>query len=98
MGMEKYEFFVRRTPNTLVYDSGWSRDNATGSWRALRPVKDAAKCTGCALCWMFCPEGLISRPGFEIDYAYCKGCGICAQECKVGALVMVREGEAPKAG
>ena len=95
MGMEKYEFFVRRTPNTLVYDSGWSLDNKTGGWRTLRPVKDEERCNDCGLCWLYCPDGAIDRDGIAIDYAYCKGCGICATECKVGAIEMVREGEEP---
>ncbi|MEW6077188.1 MAG: 4Fe-4S binding protein [Thermodesulfobacteriota bacterium] len=73
----------------------------TGSWRVERPVLDAAKCipakTGkesCFLCWMYCPDGVISRtipPGF--DFQYCKGCGICAEECPADAITMVRETE-----
>ncbi len=91
MGMERYEEFVRRAKNTLTYDPGWSRDNRTGAWRAVRPVKDAEKCTQCALCWLFCPEGCIDPDRFEIDYDYCKGCGICARECRPGAIEMERE-------
>jgi pyruvate ferredoxin oxidoreductase delta subunit len=95
--MEKYEYFVRRTKNVLTYDPGWSCDNKTGAWRAMRPVKDAELCTACGLCWLYCPDGLIDRETFEVDLEYCKGCGICAVECKVGAIRMVREGEAPDA-
>ena len=91
MGMEKYEGFVRRTRSTLTYDPGWSEDNATGSWRALRPVKDEETCNGCSLCWFYCPEGCISFGDWEIDYEYCKGCGICAVECKPGAISLDRE-------
>ncbi len=93
MGMEKYEFFVRRARNVLTYDPGWSADNRTGAWRAMRPVKDPDKCTDCALCWLFCPDGIIAREGIVIDYAYCKGCGICATECPTGAIRMVPETE-----
>ena len=36
MGMEKYEAYVWRAKSTLTYDPGWSRDNKTGAWRAVR--------------------------------------------------------------
>jgi pyruvate ferredoxin oxidoreductase delta subunit len=71
----------------------------TGSWRVLRPVIDPHKCTpakkgseACYLCWMYCPDAVISR-GFPptIDYEYCKGCGICAEECPAKAIAMVEE-------
>ncbi len=93
MGMEKYERFVRRTRNVLTYDLGWSRDNHTGGWRALRPVTIEGKCNSCDLCWLYCPDSCIERGTIEIDYTYCKGCGICVEECHRGALVMEREGE-----
>lgn len=93
MGMEKYEEFVRRTRNTLTYDPGWSRDNPTGSWRALRPVIIMERCTRCNMCWLYCPDAVIERDTFELDYAYCKGCGICANECPRKAIIMEREGE-----
>ncbi|MHC5010003.1 MAG: 4Fe-4S binding protein [Planctomycetota bacterium] len=93
MGMEKYEEFVKRSKSTLTYTPGWSGDNLTGAWRALRPHKDAEICNDCGLCWLYCPEGCISFGAHEIDYAYCKGCGICAAECKRGAMVMKRETE-----
>lgn len=68
----------------------------TGSWRTFRPVVDYSKCTQCMLCWIYCPDGAITRqeddsPG--IDYDYCKGCGICANECPVKAITMEREEE-----
>lgn len=71
----------------------------TGSWRVLRPVMDHEKCItskkgkpACFICWLFCPEGVISRTvPPSIDYEYCKGCGICAQECPSKAIVMVEE-------
>ncbi len=93
MGLEKYEAFVRRARSTLTYDPGWSRENMTGAWRTMRPVRDAELCTSCALCWLFCPDACIAPVTFDVDLAYCKGCGICANECKVGAISMQREPE-----
>jgi pyruvate ferredoxin oxidoreductase gamma subunit len=64
---------------------------ATGSWRSRRPALDAEKCTGCLLCWIYCPEAVITREDRAIDYRYCKGCGICARECPAKAITMERE-------
>jgi 2-oxoacid:acceptor oxidoreductase delta subunit (pyruvate/2-ketoisovalerate family) len=65
----------------------------TANWRIFRPVLDQEKCNNCLLCWIFCPEGVITRSGntVEITYEFCKGCGICANECHPGAIEMVRE-------
>ena len=93
MGMERYEAFVRQADGTLTYPPGWSLDNRTGAWRAMRPVKDAERCNDCGMCWLYCPEGCITHGTHEIDYAYCKGCGICVAECKRGAMRLDREGE-----
>jgi len=65
----------------------------TSAWRSQLPVIDHEKCTGCLLCWIFCPEALIAREDRSIDLRYCKGCGVCARECPVNAIEMVREGE-----
>lgn len=91
MGMEKYEWFVRRARGTLTYDPGWCRENPTGSWRAERPVIDPERCNGCGVCWLYCPDGVIARDGSAVDLAYCKGCGICAHVCSRGAIAMERE-------
>ena len=93
MGMEKYEAFVKRAKDSLTYDPGWSLDNKTGAWRTVRPVFDEEKCSDCGLCWLYCPEGCITRDTWEINYEYCKGCGICAEECRHEAITMEREGE-----
>jgi pyruvate ferredoxin oxidoreductase delta subunit len=73
----------------------------TGSWRVERPVIDLTRCTpakrgkaACHLCWLYCPDGVISkdiRP--QINLEYCKGCGICAEECPTGAITMIEESE-----
>ncbi len=67
-----------------------SRVNHTGTWSIERPVITEA-CTACAVCALFCPEGVISRHGttMAIDELYCKGCGICEEVCPVrGAVEM----------
>ena len=71
----------------------------TGTWRDMRPVIDESRCTRCLLCWLYCPDDVISMepvgPGSKeipvIDYEYCKGCGICAQVCPTKAIEMVPE-------
>jgi len=67
----------------------------TGAWRTQRPVVDLDKCTGCLLCWLYCPEDTVIRlenDKVTIDYEYCKGCGICADVCPFNAIQMVPEG------
>lgn len=66
----------------------------TGTWREHRPVLDKEKCTKCELCWLYCPDGVITidedkYPVF--DYEYCKGCGVCAHECRFEAIELLRE-------
>ena len=71
----------------------------TGDWRDQKPVIDNTKCVpsrrgkpGCFLCWLFCPEGVISmKIPVEISMDHCKGCGICAEECPSKAIRMVSE-------
>ena len=67
--------------------------NKTGSWRNLRPVIDYEKCTGCMLCWKFCPDACIDIKDEKpvIDYDYCKGCIVCAEECPVSAIDVRKE-------
>jgi pyruvate ferredoxin oxidoreductase delta subunit len=70
----------------------------TGDWRSQTPVVDHDKCSkkdSCFLCWLYCPDGVITREfPLEIDIEYCKGCGICAEECPRKAITMV-EGRSP---
>ena len=66
--------------------------NRTGSWATDRPVF-SAECTACAVCALFCPEGVITRAdgSMAIDYIYCKGCGICAAVCPVRDAIAMEE-------
>jgi pyruvate ferredoxin oxidoreductase gamma subunit len=66
--------------------------NHTGSWSEERPVLTGA-CTACALCALFCPEGVITRAdgSMAIDYLYCKGCGICEVVCPVRDAITMEE-------
>lgn len=67
--------------------------NRTGDWRSQRPRLDRERCTGCLICWKFCPEACVAIAAEipEIDLAYCKGCGICVVECPAGAIAMEAE-------
>ena len=96
MGIEDgYLKAVISAKTMLTYPPGWSEENQTGSWRDLRPVLDREKCKDCGLCWLYCPESVISRvDSYAINYIYCKGCGICAVECKFGAITMHPEEKA----
>jgi pyruvate ferredoxin oxidoreductase delta subunit len=79
----------------VVFRPGSAKEYHTGSWRALRPVWDNAKCIKCGICYIFCPEGCISADAdgyFTADLDYCKGCGICAHECWPQAIKIVGEG------
>ena len=69
--------------------------NSRADWRTFRPVVDAVKCTGCQICWTYCPEHSVEmvEKKSTINYVYCKGCGICAEECPTKAIIMVMESE-----
>ncbi len=68
-------------------------DSTAGSWRNQRPQLIEAKCTGCNVCWKFCPEPAIEIVGKKVafDLNVCKGCGVCAEVCAPGAIEMVPE-------
>jgi pyruvate ferredoxin oxidoreductase delta subunit len=83
------------SPGNVVHTPGSAKEYHTGSWRAMRPIWDDAKCIKCGICYIFCPEGCIRQEAdgfFRADLDYCKGCGICAHECWTGAIKMVEEG------
>lgn len=70
--------------------------NKTGSWRSQAPKLHSEKCTGCNLCWKFCPDACVAMVDGKpvIDMEHCKGCGICAAECPPKCLTMVEEAAA----
>ena len=68
----------------------------TGNWSKFKPTINLEKCIptksgkpSCFNCWLYCPEGVISRTiPPKINREYCKGCGICKEECPAGAILM----------
>ena len=84
------------------YEAGYLVSRNAG-WRQVRPVIDAAACTGCLQCYMYCPDGTIRKTHAEkgdttqaavfVDLDFCKGCGICRTVCKFDAIAMVPESE-----
>ena len=70
----------------------------TGEWRAITPVVDQEKCTGCTLCFYVCPDDAIrlDEQAFKaiINYNLCKGCTLCHDICKPGAITL-KEGMNP---
>ena len=90
--------YEMRTANAK---SGAGDAGRTGSWRVERPILDLQRCTpakkkkaACHLCWLYCPDGVISKDlEPEILLEFCKGCGICAEECPTNAIEMVAETE-----
>jgi 2-oxoacid:acceptor oxidoreductase delta subunit (pyruvate/2-ketoisovalerate family) len=73
--------------------TGSMAENRTGNWRSQVPVLHSETCTGCMLCWKFCPDACVAMVDGKpvIDLEHCKGCGICAAECPPKSLTMVEE-------
>lgn len=67
----------------------------TGNWRSERPVWSKERCTSCLLCWVSCPDAVITYKTPEAmefnNLKYCKGCGLCAAVCPTKAIAMVSE-------
>ncbi len=82
--MSDYTMIPNPKPNTA------NPDFKGATTRSRRPIIDYEKCTNCALCWVFCPDGAVMHRNdkYEINYEYCKGCGICAEECNPEAITM----------
>jgi len=85
----------RSRPRVFAVSTTDSRRNHTGTWSIDRPVL-TDECTACALCALFCPEGVIARNdgSMVIDYLYCKGCGICEVVCPVRNAIKMEEATA----
>lgn len=82
----------RRVPPLFPVSTTDSLGIHTGSWSLDRPVL-TDRCTACAVCALFCPEGAIARGdgAMVVDYRYCKGCGICEVVCPVRDAVFMEE-------
>ena len=83
---------------TTCYPAGHLVAKNAG-WRNERPAVNAAACTGCLQCYLYCPDGAVFKTSddattVEIDYDFCKGCGICVKACKFNAIGMIPESEA----
>ncbi len=88
---ENIKFTSANIPFAPSYEPGLVTKNS--GWRNEKPVCDKEKCNGCYLCYLYCPDGVISKNGdsIEIDYDFCKGCGICKKICRHGAITMESE-------
>ena len=87
-----YEAPAVSTPSVLA--AGNIIERQTGKWRTFKPVINYDKCNNCWICFVWCPEGVISLDDNEsphIDYDHCKGCLICYEECPVKAIAVERE-------
>lgn len=79
-------------PEGTAFDAGYLTTKNAG-WRSQRPVIDAAGCTGCLQCYLYCPDGVLRPEGktVAVDLDFCKGCGICARICPARAIGMEAE-------
>ena len=91
---EKIPLSFDEIPEATAYEAGYLVSKNAG-WRNIRPVLDSQKCKNCLQCYLYCPDGVISRDKekgvIKIDYDFCKGCGICAKICKFDAIKMEAE-------
>ncbi len=84
-GPDKHEL------GATIPTSGNSDEFETGGWRSQAPCIDVEKCTGCMLCYFYCPDAsIVIKDGkaVDVDLKHCKGCGICARECPSNAITM----------
>jgi len=70
-----------RQRNFLEVNRGLPRASAV---EEAKRCFSCGRCTGCDLCFFFCPDVSIVREGdraYRVEKDYCKGCGICATMC-----------------
>jgi pyruvate ferredoxin oxidoreductase delta subunit len=82
---------VEVTTGCVLVSDGSTENTKTGGWRAMKPVTDHEKCTGCGICWVYCPDASrVKAPDgkYDFDPDFCKGCGICADMCPVKCIIM----------
>ncbi len=82
----------REVPKPMAWISSRGRGGGA-AWRSQVPKLAPEKCTGCLVCWKFCPEPAIAPVDGKVafDMGTCKGCGICMEECPFGAITMQAE-------
>ena len=84
----------RHELGATIPTSGNSDEFETGGWRSEVPDIDTENCTGCMLCYFYCPDASIiieDDKAVGIDLKHCKGCGICAKECPAECITMKTE-------
>ncbi len=76
-------------PESTASDAGYLVADSSG-WRDRDPAVDLSKCTGCGICYKYCPDGAVSilERKAVLDLRFCKGCGICVRMCPAGAISM----------
>ena len=74
-------------PESTAFDAGYLTVDNSG-WRECNIIVDDSVCTGCSLCYKYCPDGAISMSSKKavIDGRFCKGCGICIRICPADAI------------
>ena len=71
--------------HSTCFDAGYLTVKNAG-WRNLRPVIDAASCTGCLQCYLHCPDGTVykvpsaCRPTERADAAEASGTESCGSK------------------
>ena len=61
---------------------------------ALSRCLQCGSCSGCSICWFFCPDVAIrvqsedQTHNVDVDLEHCKGCGLCAAVCPRGVIHM----------
>lgn len=76
-------------PGNTCMEAGFLMTDNSG-WREIQPSIDTDACTGCGMCYLYCPDGAIKMDDGKatVDFGFCKGCGICARMCRPKALTM----------